>query len=288
MAKKNIKTKVIAGLVSSATVINGGTLAGILVNNEVETKNEAENKKRKQKNLAIIFPKDNRYLGKLYIGETTTASNDNNKIEKVVTSILKNKYHLNLDKIKINIDNNEKQVLVMTIDEDVYLGTVPLNYDLDTSPITLDYLVPDIKTRKQQVFPYLTNAHEDIVTVKHQILGENEFQDLSLAANFINELSQKVKFQASRESLNAFKKLETNNANFKDFTDLKTQFNDYNGQFKGQINLDTFIETITNNFQHYNKYNYYQINIAARINELKAQMVRFYNILAQVYGKKMF
>lgn len=186
----------------------------------------------------------------------------------------------------IEINSNQNQAIVSSLNKDIYSGVVTLIYQIDTSFVTLDYLVPDLNTRKQQVTSYQPIHYEEIINAKNDILNDNEFKNLPEINDFINKLNQNVKYKASNEVVNVFSKLENNNANFRDFEDLKQQVSQYHTSFNGKIDFDDFINTITNYYHNYNNINYYQqIDVNTNISQLKTQICRFYNILAQVYGK---
>lgn len=289
--KKKKTAKIIAGIVGSATLIGGGVTEGIII---ATTEIEKEWEKNKKKSLEIIIPRGKRDLGKVFIGQTTPILKTK-KIEKEIEDILKNIYKIDITKIKITINNSQNQTIISSLNEDVYMGIVKLNYVLDTSFVTLDYIVPDISTRNEQVPTYNYSQHQDILSAKNDILIDSNFKNLPEFDNFINELNQKIKYKASKESINTFKKLEDNNDNFKNFEDLNRQFNDHHFLFNGKINFQQFITTISDYWTHKNKNNWVYkngeyineiiIDVNCKTNELKKEMCRFYNIFAQVYGK---
>ncbi len=234
--------------------------------------------------LTTLLPISQRNLGKVYIGQMPIV--DQQKIISVIVDVLNNKYNIDVNEIAIKIDSSQNQAVISSLNNEIYTGSVILNYQLDTSFVTLDYLVPDLHSRKQQVASYYCQHHEDIISAKNDILSDAEFKNLSKVNNFINELNEKVKYKASNETNNAFTRIENNNDNFKDFEDLKQQVYQHHSSFNGKINFDDFINTITNYYNNYNRFNYYQqIDVNTKINQLKTAMCRFYNILAQVYGK---
>ncbi|WP_339046808.1 hypothetical protein [Spiroplasma endosymbiont of Colias croceus] len=272
MSKKNKNSKIIAGIISSAVLISGAT-TGILYNSEMEENIEEEIEIEKKKNLEIIFLKGKRNLGKIYIGQDITTINDDEKVKKEIIDIFSNKYNIDVTSLEIKIVTNQNEAIITSINEDIYIGTVKLKYSPNRSFVTLDYIVPDLNIRDKQVPTYSYQHHQEILFGKNDILNDKEFKNLPAVNDFINILNEQVKFKASEESNNAFKKLENNNDNFKDFEDLKKQFNDHYLLFDGKIDFESFIKTISN----------YHIN--ANIDELKTGICRFYNILAQLYGK---
>lgn len=236
-------------------------------------------------NLTTLLPISQRNLGNIYIGQTT--SNDKRQaIKLAIADIVRNKYNLDVINIAIKVDSNHNQAIISSLNKNVYTGAVTLNYTLDMSFVTLDYLVPDLDTRQQKIAFYHYPHHQEIINIKNDILNDNEFKILPEINDFIDELNEKIKYKASNEAINAFNKLENNNENFKDFADLKQQIDQDHHSFNGSVNFDAFINTITNYYHNYNKSNYYQqIDVNANINVLKKGICRFYNILAQVYGK---
>lgn len=292
MNKKNSKKiKIIAGVVGS-TALLGSIASGITVVAGIE-ENEEENKRTK--NLEVIIPSNKRNLGKIYIGQI--ASNiKNKKISIAIEEILKDTYKIDIKKIKIKIDNSKNEAIISPKNKNMYVGVVTLNYILDTSFVTLDYIVHNINERNEQVSTYKPGHHQDILSAKNDILREWKFRNLPEIDNFINELNSKVKYKTNEESNNDFKKIEDNNDNFENFKDLDKQFNDYHFLFNGRINFQQFISTIHDYWTNQNNNKpwvlkngkYIQenvINVNSKINEIQQAMCRFYNIFAQVYGK---
>ncbi|WDA55025.1 MAG: hypothetical protein PPFGHCPK_01506 (plasmid) [Spiroplasma endosymbiont of Drosophila atripex] len=289
--KNKKKLKIIAGVVGSTALV-GAVASGITVVAGIE-ENEEENKKTK--NLEVIIPSNKRNLGKIYIGQISSNIR-HKKIEMEIKDIIKNTYKIDITKIKIQINNSQNQAIISSKNKNMYVGVVTLNYIFDTSFVTLDYIVPNINERSEQVSTYNYSHHQDIVSARNDILRDSEFRNLPELDNFINKLNYKVKYKASKESINSFKKIENNNDNFENFENLDKQFNDYHFLFNGRINFQQFILTISDYWTNQNNYkpwilkngkyikeNY--INVNSQINEMKQEMCRFYNILAQVYEK---
>lgn len=283
--KKKKKTVIIARIIVTSFLIG----VGIFASNIYIFKEKIE-----EKNIEVIIPNNKRNLGKVYIGQI--ASNiKNKKIEVAIKDILKNTYKIDINKIKIKINNIQNQAIISPKNKNMYTGVVKLNYILDTSFVTLDYIAPNINERSEQVSTYNYGHHQDILSAKNDILNDPEFYNLPELDNFINKLNYKVKYKANKESVNSFKEIEKNNDNFDNFENLDKQFNDYHFLFNGKINFQQFISIINDYWtkQNNHKNSFFKnetriketaINVNFKINKIKQEMCRFYNILAQVYG----
>ncbi|WJG71314.1 hypothetical protein [Spiroplasma ixodetis] len=103
-----------------------------------------------------------------------------------IKDIIKNTYKIDITKIKIQINNSQNQAIISSKNKNVYVGVVTLNYILDTSFVTLDYIVPNINERSEQVSTYNYSHHQDIVSARNDILRDSEFRNLPELDNLIN------------------------------------------------------------------------------------------------------
>ncbi|WP_400254515.1 hypothetical protein [Spiroplasma endosymbiont of Cleonymus obscurus] len=159
-------------------------------------------------------------------------------------------------------------------------GCTNNDYDLadeNEQDISGNYIVPDINKRINKVVSDRINfiEGEDAASLKQWYLKnpQNWFNKTSKKLNFVTNLEEKIQYQAKKESINEFNLLANNKSNFTDFSDLQNQINITNlGKTYTNINWDTLINSSTIN--------------ANEKAEIKDKLVRFYNIFAQIYGKK--
>ncbi|WP_339041072.1 hypothetical protein [Spiroplasma endosymbiont of Apeira syringaria] len=151
--------------------------------------------------------------------------------------------------------------------------------DENEQDISGNYIVPDINKRINKVVSDRINFFEgeDVASLKQLYLknSQNWFSKTSKKLNFVTNLEEKIQYQAKKESINEFNLLANNKSNFTDFSDLQNQINTTNlGKTYTNVNWDTLINSSTIN--------------ATEKAEIKDKLVLFYNIFAQIYGKKMF
>lgn len=93
--------------------------------------------------LTTLLPIWQRNLGKVYIGQTPIVDQQK-KIILVITDVINNKYNIDVNEIAIKIDSSQSQAVISSLNNHIYTGSVTLNYQLDTSFVTLDYLVANL------------------------------------------------------------------------------------------------------------------------------------------------
>lgn len=213
-----------------------------------------------------------------------------------IKDILQNTYKIDITKIKIQINNTQNQAIISSKNEKMYIGIIKLNYIIDTSFVTLDYIVPNINKRSEQVSTYKYSHYQDIVSASNDILRDSEFRNLPELDNFITQLNYKVKYKASKELINSFKKIENN---FQNFENLDKQFNDYHFLFNGGINFQQFISTISDYWTNQNNNKTWilkngkyikenVINVNSKIKEIQQAMCRFIIFWPKYMKKIMF
>ncbi|CAB1055252.1 hypothetical protein [Spiroplasma endosymbiont of Danaus chrysippus] len=142
--------------------------------------------------------------------------------------------------------------------------------------ISGDYIVPDINKRTRKIISDRLNFFGiDTSNVKNWYLtsSENWFNKSNKKWKFINNLEEKIKYKANEKSINDFDDLENNKDSFNDFNDLQTQINDtyLNTTKKVNINFEDLFQ---------------KINILTKYkNEIKNEILKFYNIFSKLYGK---
>lgn len=147
--------------------------------------------------------------------------------------------------------------------------------DKNEQDISCNYLVPDINNRTNKVIiDRLDIDGEDISSLKKYLAN---FANPWLAKTakklkFVDNLEDKLKFKASLKAINEFNNLDNKNS-FKNFDDLQTQLRNYNlGKVKVQIDWNNLFKSLA-------------LNIFVQ-QQIKKQLLHFYNIFVQVYGKQ--
>lgn len=157
-------------------------------------------------------------------------------------------------------------------------GCTNNDYDLadeNEQDISADYIVPDMNKKINKIVSDRINFGEDVASLKKWYLRSSEswFNKTSKKLKFVTNLEEKIQYQAKKESINEFNLLANNKTNFTDFSDLQNQINNTNlGKTYTNVNWNTLI-------------NSFGINDNEKT-EIKDKLVRFYNIFAQIYGKK--
>lgn len=158
-------------------------------------------------------------------------------------------------------------------------GCANNNYDWSDETeqdISGNYIVPDINNRTSKIISDRLNFFGiDTSNVKNWYLrnSENWFNKSNKKWEFINNLEEKIQYKANEKSIKEFNDLEKNKDIFNDFNNLQTQLNDtyLNTTKKVNINFEDLFQ---------------KINILTKYkNEIKNEILKFYNIFSKLYGK---
>lgn len=144
--------------------------------------------------------------------------------------------------------------------------------DFYEKDISCNYILPNLNIRTSKIVNDRKNIDNLKKWIENQGLKQSWLNITNKKKKFAENLEEKIELKASQKSINEFNLLEKNNSIFTNFDNLQYQLNNTNlGKTYVKIDWKSIINSIS-------KYDVIR-------NNYKKELLRFYNIFAQVYGK---